>query len=117
MSSALIQGVVQQAGKIILGKERQLRLALACLLARGLRAPFSVVGRKTPAIRVRPVPRPESQLNGFLMRVEWGCPDRGAERERRGGADRRDMIAGIDACLAAGELVRLQSMVKAVHVA
>src|SRR5258707_9857890 len=35
MSSALIQGVVQQAGKIILGKERQIRLALACLLARG----------------------------------------------------------------------------------
>src|SRR6266545_3345305 len=35
MSSALIHGVVQQAGKIILGKERQIRLALACLLARG----------------------------------------------------------------------------------
>src|SRR3989441_13288840 len=35
MSSALIQGLVQQAGKIILGKERQIRLALACLLARG----------------------------------------------------------------------------------
>src|SRR6476661_1623088 len=35
MSSPLIQGVVQQAGKIILGKERQIRLALACLLASG----------------------------------------------------------------------------------
>src|SRR5712692_3570699 len=35
MSSSLIQGVIQQAGKIILGKERQIRLALACLLARG----------------------------------------------------------------------------------
>src|SRR5499426_3070162 len=35
MSYSLIQGVVQQAGKIILGKERQIRLALACLLARG----------------------------------------------------------------------------------
>src|SRR5436190_6637721 len=35
MSYPLIQGVVQQAGKIILGKERQIRLALACLLARG----------------------------------------------------------------------------------
>src|SRR5437762_10285701 len=34
MSYSLIQGVVQQAGKIILGKERQIRLALACLLAR-----------------------------------------------------------------------------------
>src|SRR5436190_17629227 len=35
MSYPLIQGVVQQAGKIILGKERQIRLALACMLARG----------------------------------------------------------------------------------
>ena len=35
MSFQVIQGVVQQAGKIILGKERQIRLALACLLARG----------------------------------------------------------------------------------
>src|SRR5256885_13858348 len=35
MSNPLIQGVVQQAGKIILGKERQIRLALACLLASG----------------------------------------------------------------------------------
>ena len=35
MTNSLIQGVVQQAGKIILGKDRQIRLALACLLARG----------------------------------------------------------------------------------
>src|SRR5882762_6518904 len=35
MSYPLIQGVVQQAGKIILGKERQIRLALACLFASG----------------------------------------------------------------------------------
>src|SRR5713101_5560783 len=35
MSYSLIQGVVQQAGKVILGKERQIRLALACLLASG----------------------------------------------------------------------------------
>src|SRR5437879_12602616 len=35
MSYSLIQGVVQQAGKIILGKERQIRLALACLFASG----------------------------------------------------------------------------------
>ena len=35
MPSAPIQRVVDQASKIILGKERQIRLALACLLARG----------------------------------------------------------------------------------
>jgi MoxR-like ATPase len=35
MTFATIQRVVQQAGQIILGKEGQIRLALACLLARG----------------------------------------------------------------------------------
>src|SRR5262245_62555524 len=35
MSYSLIQGVVQKAGKIILGNERQIRLALACMIARG----------------------------------------------------------------------------------
>jgi MoxR-like ATPase len=35
MPSATIQRVVDQASKIILGKERQIQLALACLLARG----------------------------------------------------------------------------------
>ena len=34
MSSSL-QRVTQQAGRVILGKERQIRMALACLLARG----------------------------------------------------------------------------------
>jgi MoxR-like ATPase len=34
MSSSLEQ-VIQQAGQVILGKERQIRMALACLLARG----------------------------------------------------------------------------------
>jgi MoxR-like ATPase len=35
MPSAPIQLVIQQASKVILGKERQIRLAIACLLARG----------------------------------------------------------------------------------
>ncbi len=35
MPSSLIETVIRQAGEVILGKERQIRLALACLLARG----------------------------------------------------------------------------------
>jgi MoxR-like ATPase len=35
MALATVQRVVQQAGQIILGKQGQIRLALACLLARG----------------------------------------------------------------------------------
>ncbi|HTO47102.1 MAG TPA: AAA family ATPase, partial [Burkholderiales bacterium] len=35
MSSSSLQRVINQAGRVILGKERQIRMALACLLARG----------------------------------------------------------------------------------
>ena len=216
MSSSLIQGVVQEAGKIILGKERQIRLALACLLAGGhlliedlpgvgkttlahvlakllglnfhriqftsdilpadiigvsvyerdsasfkfhagpifaqliladevnratpktqsalleameehqvtaegetrkLPEPFFVVATQNPSHLVGTFPLPESQLDRFRMRIEVGYPDRDAERALLEGADRRDMIAGLGACLGAGELMGLQSMVKAVHVA
>jgi len=216
MSYPLIQGVVQQAGKIILGKERQIRLALACLLASGhlliedlpgvgkttlaqvlakllglnfhriqftsdmlpadiigvsvyerenstfrfhagpifsqliladevnratprtqsalleameehqvttegetrkLPEPFFVVATQNPSHLVGTFPLPESQLDRFLMRIELGYPDRDAERTLLQGADRRDMIAGLDACLAPGDLMDLQAMVKTVHAA
>ena len=35
MSAAPIQKVLEQAGNVILGKQKQIRLAVACLLARG----------------------------------------------------------------------------------
>src|SRR3989442_592253 len=105
MSYSLIQGVVQQAGKIIFGKERPIRLPLACLLAIG---PLLFVGR---------LQLPEPELDRFLMRIELVYPDRDAERPLPQGADRRDMIAGLDACLAPGDLMDLQAMVKTVHAA
>ena len=216
MTYSLIQNVVQQAGKIILGKERQIRLALACLLARGLlliedlpgvgkstlaqvlaklldlnfhriqftsdmlpadiigvsvyeresatfrfhpgpifsqliladevnRAtpktqsalleameehqvtaegetrklpePFFVVATQNPSHLVGTFPLPESQLDRFLMRIDLGYPDRDAERILLQGADRRDMIAGLDPCLAPGDLMNLQAAVKTIHVA
>jgi len=216
MSFPSIQGVIQQAGKIILGKEHQIRLALACMLARGhlliedlpgvgkttlahvlakllgldfhriqftsdmlpadiigvsvyerdsgtfkfhpgpifaqliladevnratpktqsalleameehqdtaegatrrLPEPFFVVATQNPSHQVGTFPLPESQLDRFLMRLELGYPDHDAERQLLQGAERRDMIAGLDACLEPGELMRLQAMVKTVHAA
>jgi MoxR-like ATPase len=216
MPFSSLQGVVQQAGKIILGKEHQVRLALACLLAGGhlliedlpgvgkttlahvlakllglnfhriqftsdmlpadiigvsvyerenasfkfhpgpifsqliladevnratpktqsalleameehqvttegetrrLPEPFFVVATQNPSHNVGTFPLPESQLDRFLMRIELGYPDRDAERQLLQGAERRDMIAGLDACLAPGDLMNLQAMVKTVHVA
>ena len=211
-----VQRVVQQAGKVILGKEHQIRLALACMLARGhlliedlpgvgkttlahvlakllglnfhriqftsdmlpadiigvsvydrdsasfkfhpgpifaqviladevnratpktqsalleameehqvtaegetrqLPEPFFVIATQNPSHQVGTFPLPESQLDRFLMRIELGYPDRDAERTLLQGVDRRDMIVGLDACLAPGELMELQAGVKNVHAA
>ncbi len=214
MQTPFIPGVIEQAGRIILGKERQIRLALACLLANGhlliedlpgvgkttlahvlakllglefhriqftsdmlpadiigvsvyeresgtfkfhpgpifsqliladevnratpktqsalleameehqvtaegetrhLPEPFFVVATQNPSHLVGTFPLPESQLDRFLMRIDLGYPDHDAERTLLQGADRREMIAGLDACLAPGDLMNLQSMVKTVH--
>jgi MoxR-like ATPase len=216
MTLASIQRVVQQAGQIILGKEEQIRLALACLLARGhlliedlpgvgkttlahvlakllglnfhriqftsdmlpadiigvsvydrdsatfkfhpgpvfaqliladevnratpktqsalleameehqvtaegetrrLPEPFFVIATQNPSHQVGTFPLPESQLDRFLMRIELGYPDRDAERALLQGADRRDMIVNVGACLAPDELSRLQARVKEIHAA
>jgi MoxR-like ATPase len=216
MTYSLIQNVVHQAGTIILGKERQIRLSLACLLARGhlliedlpgvgkttlaqvlakllglnfhriqftsdmlpadiigvsvyeresatfrfhpgpifsqliladevnratpktqsalleameehqvtaegetrkLPEPFFVVATQNPSHLVGTFPLPESQLDRFLMRIDLGYPDRDAERSLLQGADRRDMIAGLDPCFAPGDLMGLQAAVKTIHVA
>jgi MoxR-like ATPase len=214
MQVPFVHGVIEQAGRIILGKDRQIRLALTCLLARGhlliedlpgvgkttlahvlakvlglefhriqftsdmlpadiigvsvyeresgmfkfhagpifsqliladevnratpktqsalleameehqvtaegetrrLPEPFFVVATQNPSHLVGTFPLPESQLDRFLMRIDLGYPDHEAERTLLQGADRREMIAGLDACLAPGDLMNLQSMVKTVH--
>jgi MoxR-like ATPase len=216
MTLASIQRVVQQASQIILGKEGQIRLALACLLARGhlliedlpgvgkttlahvlakllglnfhriqftsdmlpadiigvsiydretstfkfhpgpvfaqlvladevnratpktqsalleameehqvtaegetrrLPEPFFVIATQNPSNQVGTFALPESQLDRFLMRIELGYPDRDAERALLQGADRRDLIGGVGACLSPEELSDLQGRVKEIHVA
>jgi MoxR-like ATPase len=213
--AASLERVIQQAGRVILGKEQQIRLALACLLARGhlliedlpgvgkttlahviarslglnfhriqftsdmlpadilgvsvyerdsgsfkfhpgpifsqliladevnratpktqsalleameehqvtaegetrrLPEPFFVIATQNPSHQVGTFPLPESQLDRFQMRIELGYPDREAERALLQGAERRDLIATLDPCLAPAELVELQQMVKRVHV-
>jgi MoxR-like ATPase len=216
MTFPSLHRVVQQAGKVILGKERQIRMSVACLLARGhlliedlpgvgkttlahvlakllglnfhriqftsdmlpadiigvsvydrdsssfkfppgpifsqliladevnratpktqsalleameehqvtaegetrrLPEPFFVIATQNPSNQVGTFPLPESQLDRFLMRIELGYPDRDAERSLLQGIERRDMIAVLDPCLAPGELMELQGIVKNVHAA
>ena len=84
---------------------------------RKLPEPFFVIATQNPSEQVGTFPLPESQLDRFLMRIELGYPDRDAERALLSGADRRDLLAGLDASLMPGELVELQENVQRVHVA
>ncbi len=84
---------------------------------RKLPEPFFVIATQNPTEQVGTFPLPESQLDRFLMRIGLGYPDHNAERALLSGADRRDLLAGLDACMAPGELVELQGNAQRVHVA
>ena len=84
---------------------------------RKLPAPFFVIATQNPTEQVGTFPLPESQLDRFLMRIELGYPERAAERALLSGTGRRDLLAGLDACMAPGELVELQGNAQRVHVA
>ncbi|MBS4098959.1 MAG: MoxR family ATPase [Sulfuricella sp.] len=82
---------------------------------RPLPEPFFVIATQNPAYQIGTFPLPESQLDRFLMRIELGYPDQEAERALLQGEDRRDMIAGLQPCLAPGELAAMQTQVAAIH--
>src|SRR5271167_690750 len=84
---------------------------------RKLPEPFFVIATQNPSDQVGTFPLPESQLDRFLMRIELGYPDRGAERELLAGADRRAMLAQVSPCLDAETLLGLQAQVGATHAA
>src|SRR5258706_47944 len=69
---------------------------------RKLPEPFFVIATQNPTEQVGTFPLPESQLDRFLMRIELGYPDRGAERALLSGTDRRDLLANLDPCMAPG---------------
>ncbi len=83
---------------------------------RALPDPFFVMATQNPFHQVGTFPLPESQLDRFLMRIGMGYPDQAAERELLAGADRRDLVASLDPCLTASELLELQHDVQGVHV-
>jgi MoxR-like ATPase len=84
---------------------------------RALPRPFFVIATQNPVHQVGTFPLPESQLDRFLMSIELGYPDSGAERELLRGEDRRKLLGDIEPLLSAGQLLQLQMAVDAVHTA
>ena len=84
---------------------------------RRLPEPFFVIATQNPTEQVGTFPLPESQLDRFLMRIELGYPDRGAERALLSGTDRRDLLAGLPPCMSPAELAELQGRAQRVHAA
>ena len=77
--------------------------------------PFFVIATQNPSHQIGTFPLPESQLDRFLMRIELGYPDGGAERALLQGVDRRDLLPQLAPCMQPTDLVILQRAVREVH--
>jgi MoxR-like ATPase len=84
---------------------------------RKLPEPFFVIATQNPTEQIGAYPLPESQLDRFLMAIEIGYPDPGAERELLSGGDRRAKIAEMPALADPPTLAEWQREAGSVHVA
>ena len=82
---------------------------------RALPEPFFVIATQNPSHQIGTFPLPESQLDRFLMRIELGYPDGGAERALLQGIDRRDLLPQLAPCIQPADLVALQRATRDVH--
>jgi MoxR-like ATPase len=79
--------------------------------------PFFVVATQNPHEQLGTFALPESQLDRFLMRVTLGYPDAAHERALLRGGERRELLAAIAPALSAAAVLRLQRLVRGVHIA
>ena len=84
---------------------------------RPLPMPFFVIATQNPSNQIGTFPLPESQLDRFMMRLQLGYPDNRAERDLLKGRSRRELLQEIDPVLAPEQLVTIQKLAEAVHVA
>lgn len=78
--------------------------------------PFFVVATQNPHEQLGTFALPESQLDRFLMRVTLGYPDGMHERELLRSGERRDLLTEDLQVLDPEGIVRLQNLVREVHV-
>jgi MoxR-like ATPase len=82
---------------------------------RRLPEPFFVIATQNPSYQIGTFPLPESQLDRFLMRIQLGYPDSGAERALLQGENRRDLLTTLKPAMAPIELMDLQRRAQDIH--
>lgn len=85
--------------------------------SRPLPKPFCVIATQNPQRQLGTFALPESQLDRFMMRINVGYPDHGAERELLKGRDRRVLLDSVQALVGAELFVAVQAGVDEVHAA
>ncbi|HSQ81689.1 MAG TPA: AAA family ATPase [Casimicrobiaceae bacterium] len=84
---------------------------------RKLPDPFFVIATQNPVEQIGAFPLPESQLDRFMLAIELGYPDAGAERELLAGGDRRARLDDLAAAADAATLAQWQREAASIHVA
>lgn len=83
---------------------------------RKLPEPFFVIATQNPSNQIGTFPLPESQLDRFMMCIELGYPDTGAERELLLGKDRRELLREVRPVITPEQLVLIQQQTERIHV-
>ncbi|MCC7403595.1 MAG: AAA family ATPase [Bdellovibrionales bacterium] len=77
--------------------------------------PFFVVATQNPLEQAGTYPLPESQLDRFLMRIEIGYPNEGAEKQLLKGEKRDRLIETMEPILNPEDIVKIQKVVDDIH--
>ena len=86
-------------------------------VTRKLPDPFFVIATQNPVEQIGAYPLPESQLDRFLVAIELGYPDAGAERELLTGGDRRAQLIELPPLSDPATLAEWQREAARIHVA
>lgn len=77
--------------------------------------PFFVIATQNPMHHIGTFPLPESQYDRFLMRIELGYPNRGAEREILKSKDRRILLGELQACITPQQVLEIQERIPGIY--
>jgi MoxR-like ATPase len=82
---------------------------------RPLEKPFFIIATQNPMEQFGTFSLPESQLDRFLMRINIGYPNRGAEQKLLKQGEVKSTLFSTEPCLTPGEVLLIQKQIAKVH--